>query len=228
MSDLRVLVFGDSVGKGIIKPVGGRYKTANLDLNELIGREDITIKNYSMFGCTVTKALSVVDRHIDEIENYDTTFIEIGGNDCDFDWQAISDNPNSEHLCNTPLEEFHEKYYRLLSKIIGAGGHPVTVTLPPLVASRFFETVSKNRDKEAIMDWVKDVNYIYRWQEMYNLQIAIISAKMNVPCIDIRSAFLKIPTYSDLICEDGIHPNEAGHELIYRTIAEQHRLLGRA
>ena len=40
---------------------------------------------------------------------------------------------------------------------------------------------------------------------------------------DRSSAFLRDRHYERLICRDGIHPNEKGYELIYKTIAEEYR-----
>ncbi|MOA67209.1 hypothetical protein D3C78_1942860 [compost metagenome] len=37
---------------------------------------------------------------------------------------------------------------------------------------------------------------------------------MKVKWIDIRDDFMKTEDYRKYMCEDGIHPNEQGHELI--------------
>ena len=41
---------------------------------------------------------------------------------------------------------------------------------------------------------------------------------MDVPVIDVTSAFLYHKTFSDYMCADGIHPNEKGHRLIADTV----------
>ena len=74
------------------------------------------------------------------------------------------------------------------------------------------------------MNWIGSVSTIYRWQEMYNLKIVMLVKKLNVQIIDIRTSFLQNHHYEDLISKDGIHPNEVGYELIYRTVADQYRL----
>jgi lysophospholipase L1-like esterase len=73
------------------------------------------------------------------------------------------------------------------------------------------------------LKWLGDVDMIYRWQEMYNIEVMLLATKMAVPIIDIRSAFLKCNNYRDLICSDGIHPNKEGYDLIYKTIGEQYQ-----
>ena len=52
---------------------------------------------------------------------------------------------------------------------------------------------------------------------MNNAVLKIAAAK-NAMLIDIREAFLKTRDYMNLLCEDGIHPNEAGHALISDVI----------
>ena len=57
---------------------------------------------------------------------------------------------------------------------------------------------------------------------MYNVEVMLLAIKKDVPIIDIRSAFLKYNNYNDFLCSDGIHPNDEGYKLIYRTIGEQY------
>ena len=42
----------------------------------------------------------------------------------------------------------------------------------------------------------------------------------DIPIIDITSKFLEIKNYSNLLCDDGIHPNEKGHKIIAGAIKE--------
>ncbi|MEG1915040.1 MAG: SGNH/GDSL hydrolase family protein, partial [Acidaminococcaceae bacterium] len=61
---------------------------------------------------------------------------------------------------------------------------------------------------------------IFKFHESYNAQVCGIAEENDIPLIDIRSAFLKLPNYSEYLCDDGIHPNEKGHNLIARVITE--------
>ena len=47
-----------------------------------------------------------------------------------------------------------------------------------------------------------------------------IQTKNIIPIIDITSKFLEIKNYSNLLCDDGIHPNEKGHKIIAEAIKE--------
>jgi lysophospholipase L1-like esterase len=205
-------------------PDCGHYKKVRLNLNELTGRDDLVINNYSVFGCTITKALSLIEHHVSELAEYDSVFLELGGNDCDFNWQEVSDAPNSEHRCKTPFGMFEETYQKVIEVIRSNGGNPIILTMPPLVAERYFSWVSQEKYPGNILNWLGSMATIYRWQEMYNLKVVLLAKKFNVQIIDIRTSFLKNHHYEDLISKDGIHPNKAGYELIYRTAADQYRM----
>lgn len=226
-ASLNIGIFGDSIGKGILlRPNSDRYSTLKIDLHRFVGasEQQLSIQNYSMMGSTVTKGLSVLDRHLDKVKQYQNVLLEFGGNDCDYNWQSISENPHAAHECNTPIPVFIKKYTEIIEKIRERQGNPIMLTLPPLVADKYFEWISRNLNKDNILAWLGgDVNMIYRWQELYNAKVTWLASQLAVPLIDIRSAFLQQHQYQKLMCEDGIHPNEAGYKLIYRTVSEQIR-----
>jgi acyl-CoA thioesterase-1 len=200
-----ICVFGDSIGKGVVLQANtSRYKLFKTNLEKLLG-------------------LSIVKRHAQELMGYKSVFLELGGNDCDFAWHEVAENPNAAHSPNTPLAEFKELYRQLVEVIRSHGGNPVILTLPPLDPERFFNWVSRGLNRDNILKWLGDVDMIYRWQERYNLEVMLLASQMSVPIIDIRSAFLERNQYRDYLCSDGIHPNGEGYSLIYKTIAEQYQ-----
>lgn len=42
----------------------------------------------------------------------------------------------------------------------------------------------------------------------------------DIPIIDITSKILEINNYSNLLCDDRIHPNEKGYKIIAEAIKE--------
>ena len=64
------------------------------------------------------------------------------------------------------------------------------------------------------------MDHLFRWQSYYNDIVMEIAAEEKCPVIDLRNAFLQTDDYKSLLCEDGIHPNQAGHDLIVRTITD--------
>ena len=227
MEELRLCVFGDSIGKGVVLSESNRYEIMRPSISKLSDGTNVVFKNNASFGSTVSKMLSKLEYHKDELKNYDNILIEVGGNDCDFDWQQVSEQPECEHSCKTPINRFSELYEKAINLIKSSGGKPVAVTLPPVVAERYFKRISKDKSQGNILKWLGGVNTIYRWHEMYNLCIVMLASRLNIPLIDIRSSFLKNHHYEDFIGGDGIHPNREGYELIYQTVAVHYRLNSR-
>lgn len=217
-----ICVFGDSIAKGVVlDKIKNRYVYLKDSFTNIISsKADIKIENYAKFGCDIKKGYQIVSRHADELINYDYTFIEFGGNDCNFDWKSISERPFDEHLPSTPISSFTAAYENMLKDILNAGAKPIMLNLPPLDAQKFFNWVSKDNNPDNILTWLGDVDHIFRWHRDYNDAVCDIAVKNNIPLIDIRCAFLKLGNYSDYICDDGMHANEKGHRLIADSILQ--------
>lgn len=215
-----VCVFGDSVTKGVVfDSVLNKYILLKDSFANLVkSGAQIVMRNYSKFGSTVSKGLETLTKHQGELKNYDYIALEFGGNDCDFNWADVSAKPNANHQPNTPMGVFVQKYTQMISEIKEGGSCPVLLTLPPIDAKRYFAWISKNLNAENILHWLGDVERIYRWHEMYNLAVCRLANDSQIPLIDISSAFLETSNYQRLICDDGIHPNKLGHELISHII----------
>jgi hypothetical protein len=81
------------------------------------------------------------------------------------------------------------------------------LTLPPLDAERYFAWFTRTGlDQKAILGWLGDVQFIYRWHESYSSAIWEIGETHHVPVADIRKAILEERNYSRFLCKDGIHP----------------------
>lgn len=223
---MKLCFFGDSIGKGIIYDKDkGRYVPLDKSFVKLVeNEENCEIENFSRFGCTVTRGEQLVDKNAEKIENSDFVVLEFGGNDSDHDWKKIAADPEAEHGPKTPLSLFIETYKKMITEVKKLGKIPVILNLPPIDAKKYFNWVSRGINSENIKKWLGgDEIYIYRWHEMYNAAICDISNSMKIPMIDIRSAFLVKRDYSDYLCEDGIHPNEKGHQLIKNTLSDAMR-----
>lgn len=214
-------IFGDSISKGIIfEEQNQRYCTVTKDIRSWT--RPAILHNFSVMGCTIRRGIEIMKRHLPQLSSYENVFLEFGGNDCDFDWQAVSDHPEEEHMPNTPPEEFEALYTQAVLSIQQQGGKPVLLTMPPLAPDRYFNWISKGKNSANILKWLGGVDTIYRWQEMYSMKVALLAQKLSVPLVDIRSAFLSQHHYRDFLCADGIHPNRKGHHLIYHTIRRQY------
>lgn len=214
-------VFGDSIAKGVVfDAVKKKYVVAkNCCVNLFQSATGFLVKNYSRFGSTVLKGKELLLKYLPELPSYNCVVLEFGGNDCDFRWNEIAAHPDAKHRPNVDLSVFEQEYGDLIDKIKEQGAQPVLLNLPPLHVQRFFETISKDLDADAILYWLSgDPSFTYRWQEMYSLAVCRLAMEKQVPLIDIRRAFLEKIHYEAYLCEDGMHPTEQGQQLISDTL----------
>ncbi len=218
-----ICIFGDSVAKGVVfDAVKNKYRFLKESFAHIVERQQkISILNFAKFGCTISMGSEILKRHEAELNKFDYTVLEFGGNDCDYNWAEVSENPFQQHLCNTPIPLFREKYMELINRVIQNGGRPILLNLPPIEPKRYFQWISKGLNGKNILTFLGEIENIYKWQEMYSATIEELGEKEKIPVIDIRSGFLGKKNFGDYLCEDGIHPNEEGHRIISRALREK-------
>ncbi|HQQ40259.1 MAG TPA: SGNH/GDSL hydrolase family protein, partial [Clostridia bacterium] len=91
----KVVIWGDSLAKGVIwnneRRRHGYSRTTAADIvAEKLG---VQIINRAKFGYTAPQGLEMMERDFAEGITCDTALLEFGGNDCNFDWAAISEHP---------------------------------------------------------------------------------------------------------------------------------------
>ena len=217
---MKVTVYGDSILKGVLLE-GGKY-VVNRDWEQKLGEMfHMTIRNCARFGCTIMKALPLIRRDSSlETPEAEIAVLEMGGNDCDYDWAAISEAPDAQYACKTPPEEFLDRYREAVGLIRRSGRTPIVMNLPPVHSERYLRYICRNGLNMAnILRWLGDVEAISRWQSRYSQMIEQVAREMNVKLIDLRRAFPKEPkALEPLLCEDGIHPSRLGQKLIFDTL----------
>ena len=216
----KITIWGDSVLKGVVLEEGkDRYSLLKNSSIELTKRElDVDIKNNSKFGLTVTKAMRLIQKSLskDELPNY--ALVELGGNDCDYNWKEISENPDGEYFPNTPLPKFIDSINNIIENFRKNGIEPILTNLPPLTSQKYFDWFGKNGlNTDNIKRWMGDINRIYKHQETYSLALMDIANRQKCDLIDIRTPIILEGNTDDFICEDGIHPNEKAHKLMADT-----------
>lgn len=215
--DIKIVVAGDSISKGVIyDETKSKYTILEENYVELV-RDKLNgiIHNTSRFGSTIIKGIHKLKNNIFN-EKPDIVLIEYGGNDCDFNWAEIAKHPEKNHQPRTDFETFESTLLETIDLVKKNKSTPILMNLPPLNADNYFDWVSKNNPdtKNSILKWLGSVTKIYWWQERYNSVILKIADQTKTPCIDVRSAFLQYPDYTKLLCIDGIHPNKEGHLVI--------------
>jgi acyl-CoA thioesterase I len=218
-----ILVTGDSISRGIVFDESkGKYSVCDTSYVAIVQKRlKGIVQNVSRFGNTIVRGIGKLGREIAQGKP-DVVLIEYGGNDCDFVWDEVAAHPESEHLPQTDLALFEETLTGTIASLNKENIVPVLMTLPPLNADNYLKWVS-HQDPTAelnILKWLGSVTKIYWWQERYSSAILSIAGQTKTRCIDVRHAFLESPDFLSLICRDGIHPNESGHELIAKTILD--------
>lgn len=218
-----IYAFGDSVLKGIVLE-NEKYKVCKNRFSNIC--EDVlnvVIENKAKFGSTILIGEKSFEKNLSMLDNPNVEYVvlEFGGNDCDFKWQEISDNPNIEHSPNIEVNEFVKMYTEIIQVIKSKNKKPVLLSLPPIDAQRYMNKISKNLNKENILKWMNNnIYFLTNWHERYNIEVFKLALNNNISIIDITSKFLEQKDYSLFLCEDGIHPNEEGHKIISEAIQE--------
>lgn len=216
-----IVVFGDSISRGVIYDGEKKAHTLLLESFTNLVKERLKgiVYNSAKFGSTISDAVQRLQNDVLR-RKPDIVLIEFGGNDCDFKWDDIARDPKGIYRPNTDCSAFAEKLFEMVNELQVMKIVPVLVTLPPLDPEKYFTWISHNcaEAKTNIAAFLGSVSKIYSWHERYNAAILSVAEKTKTRLIDIRSAFLQTDDYTSLICEDGIHPNKKGHQVIAEKI----------
>ena len=221
MSDISA--FGDSILKGVIYE-NNIYKVSKNRFSniceEVLG---VSIENKAKFGSTVDVGKNIISKNINLIKETKSKYVvmEFGGNDCDYNWEEISENPDKEYNPKSTIAEFIEIYSYLIDELKKIEKQPVLLSLPPIDSVKYFNYISRKLNADNILKWMEgNKQFLTNWHERYNIEVFKLAINNNIPIIDITSKFLEIKNYSKLLCDDGIHPNENGHKIIAEAIKE--------
>ncbi|MDO4572613.1 MAG: GDSL-type esterase/lipase family protein [Clostridia bacterium] len=219
-----VAVWGDSLAKGVIwNAERGRHGYCAEPAARVAGEKlGIRVVNRAHFGYTATQGLERLEHDLDEGLSCDAAVLEFGGNDCNFDWAAISADPGAPHEPATPAELFVRTLRRMVRRLYDRGVRPILTTLPPIDAERYFRFFVGNRlNGESILKWLGDVHQIYRFHEMYSLLVEKVGRELQTRVLDLRTRCLARKGYlSCMLCEDGLHLTEEGQRFVGEQIAD--------
>lgn len=211
----KISVYGDSILKGAVTGTGSGHLFDIIEESSLVIASrnlGVELNNQSVFGSVVSKTQRRLNKDIEKGVVGDLAILESGGNDCDYDWTAVSASPEEEHLPRTTLEDFIAKFDEMVQACREAKITPVVMTMPPLVGDRWFEHICNGQNKDAILKVCKGYSgRPYLNHERYNAALIHFCIEKKVQWIDMRKAMLDAPDYRALMCLDGIHPNEEGY-----------------
>ena len=212
-----LIIFGDSIIKGVTFDGKGYHLCQQHDFDAL-AQSGVTVENYAKMGATIDAGLRQMDKKLNACSQDTTVLLCFGGNDCDYNWKEISEDPAGSFLPNTPPDTFVDRYVAAIRKAQNSGARVALTALPPLDDTRYLTHISRGLSRENILQWLGDCGHLYRWQEYYNSLVCQLSRAFGCRLVDVRAEFLKNTHFTTLIGADGIHPTQEGHDLIHRTV----------
>ncbi len=216
----KIAVFGDSILKGAVTGYSDHLFDILPENSLTIAQKslDFELFNDSVFGSTIAKSQRRLNKYFEKGEKADIIIIESGGNDCDYDWlQFIKDPDMKVPVQRTPLADFMGILDEMVQTVKQNGAVPVVMTMPSLVADRWYNHITRNLDESArikIDSFLGEnpADTLGKNHEIYNLNLAEYCREKDLFTVDMRKAMLESGEYRSMMCQDGIHPNEKGYE----------------
>ncbi|MCF0241967.1 MAG: SGNH/GDSL hydrolase family protein [Treponema sp.] len=214
-----IAVFGDSILKGAVTGLSDHLFDV-LEENSLsIAQKKLgfELHNDSVFGSIITKSQKRLNKFFEKGGKADIVIIESGGNDSDYDWSLVSQNPDNPEISpKVPLNDYIRILNEMVQTVKTNGALPVIMTMPSLVADRWFTHICRGQNESNIKKFLGECppDKLGKFHEMYNLNLMEYCITNNIFMVDMRKAFLETPDYRKLMCLDGIHPNQKGYEFM--------------
>lgn len=220
----KLIALGDSIVKGVLlnQEFNGttHYALADNNIVDLVAQQlHLESTNLGKMGCTIDVGERILDRHIAEFKEGGYVILSYGGNDCDYNWRAIAQDPSAEHHTKTPISLFEKTYARIIAKVREAGLIPLVMSLPAMDAERyykFFTSVFSEEEKRNVSAWLKDgYDAIWAAHELYNDAVKRVALAADVQLLDVSMVF---GDAGKCLCIDGTHPNTLGQSKIAAAI----------
>jgi len=210
-----ILVAGDSLTKGVTFDAerGRHVMLPGAFVAQVTKLLKPAVENISRYGCKSGELLQSLRERLSKKAAPGLVVLEVGGNDCAYDWDAVAKDPHAPHIPNTPLPDFEENLREMVGITRGAGSQPILCNLPPIDAEKYFRFITRGEParERGILEFLGDVGHIYWWHERYSATVERVAQTTDTPLVLLRSAMLQEEDYRAYICEDGMHPNPQGH-----------------
>ena len=207
---MKLVVFGDSILKGVITiPDSGKLfdTTENDSLSLAQKKLGFELDNRSIYGNITSKGLVKLQKFYEKGGQADFCVIEFGSNDCDYDWGTL--------VQKVPLEDYLANLTAMIKLCRDHKVTPLMMGLIPYVCDDWFKTIIKGQDEKAILDFLGgSPETLGKNQLIYKNGQADFVQKNNVQFLDPWTIF---EGHKELMCFDGIHPNEKGYELLSKA-----------
>lgn len=214
-----IQIFGDSILRGVLREESGKLKLRADPQYSYISDLGYEVHNNARVGATIVKGAEILRRKLSQLGRSAIVVFGFGGNDCDFDWSAMTEDPCADYQPHVALKEFAALYTRVIRETQETGATTAVCNLVPLDSEKYFRWICTQGSKEVILQWLGDPEMLYRWHESYNRTVEAIAESTGSRLINVREAFLTRHDYKRLIGIDGIHPTEEGYAVLDEVFA---------
>lgn len=217
----KTIVWGDSVARGVIYDERrARYTISKQSaVRAFAAATGVEVTNRAHMGMTSVQGEEMMEKDIAKGITAEVALIGFGGNDSNFDWRAISEDPTACHEPHTPLVMYEATMRRMVKRLRGEGVEVVLSTLTPVISERYFDFCSRDGlNRKNILSWLGTKEQISRFHAGYSQAVERVAAEENCPLIDLYGIFYREKDLASLFCIDGIHPNDAGQALIAKAV----------
>ncbi|MDR0850759.1 MAG: SGNH/GDSL hydrolase family protein [Christensenellaceae bacterium] len=222
--DCEISIFGDSLALGYVFNNLVPTRLPHNAVSVISDKLGIEIKNYSVFGQTLKRVCDkgTLERYLEACSGGKKRIavIALGGNDSDYYWEKVAENPDFPHDCKTNLAQFITMLNNKITLLKDSGVTPVLVNLIPIDSKNYFKNIlSKKYDGKKLLKFFRgDVNVIHRHQEVFSNEVTRAAIENDCKLLDIRSKLLWHHNLKSLMHTDGIHLNEKGQRFIAEEI----------
>ena len=140
-----------------------------------------------------------------------------------YDWNAISANPSSQHEPKLDLVAYKALYTNKIAQARAHGQEPVLVSLPIMDENRYFAFITKgmtSQERKNVLYWLGgNTERLRNIHALYNLSLFRLAAKQCIHIIDITSPMLECAHYKQLLEPDGVTLSETGQAIIDRELS---------
>ena len=197
-----IICFGDSITRGESDAVYGgwadRIKTRLIKQFVETGKDRISVFNMGISGETTDGLIQRFKHEFitrQTIDKQDTVLFGYGANDLA--------NQDGKHLVD--IESYIDNLSHCIEFALEKGANVVLINITPIASQ---------------LDGIPNVNNRIRNDETirrYNQALLVLSVKYGVDLIDVYTPFNNHK--EAYLTADGLHPNSAGHELLYQVIS---------
>ena len=218
---MKVVVFGDSILKGVItKPESKNLfdVTPNDALTWAQRKLHFELDNRSIYGNITSKGLQKMQKYFDKGEHADFCIIEFGSNDCDYDWNIFAPGAELPPFDQIQPKVLFDDYLKNIETMVKLCRDnkvtPLLMNLIPYVCNDWFKTISKGHDADAILKFLGGTaETLGENQARYNNALTKYANDNKVKILDYWEIATTIPDFKKkYMGPDGIHMNEDGYE----------------